>query len=221
MKEIAVVTAITNNYDYIGSHVYDPDADYIFFTDGTVEPTDKQWEVSILPDLTSDLRKLAKIPKIHPHSLDRLSGYKYVIWIDGSMQIKSRKFVKEILSYLDNGLVLSPHFDGRDCGYGEATIRPEKYVNEPLDAQVAHYRNEGFPEHYGLWECGVQARDMTVPLVSEFGNFWLQEILYWSIQDQVSCGYCLWKTGLVPDVLDKSWRYYDWIHLNAHTREVP
>jgi len=42
----------------------------------------------------------------------------------------------------------SPHFDGRHCAYGEATIRPPKYANEPLDEQVAFYQSEGFPYEY-------------------------------------------------------------------------
>lgn len=220
MNNIAVVTAVAGDYDYIGSHVYNNDVDYLFFTDGQALPVDNQWQVIDLPTTVTDIpRKMAKFPKLNPHYFDRLRDYRYVIWIDGSMQIKTEQFVPEILSYMKNGLVLSPHFDGRDCGYGEATIRPPKYADEPLDAQCDFYRSEGFPEHYGLWECGVQARDMTVPLVEEFGKVWMQEVLDWSTQDQVSCGYALWKTGLTPDLLDKSWRDYGWLHLNAHRRE--
>jgi hypothetical protein len=36
-----------------------------------------------------------------------------------------------------------------------------KYANEPLDEQCDFYRSEGFPEQYGLYECGVSARDLT------------------------------------------------------------
>jgi hypothetical protein len=223
MNDIAVVTAVTGGYDYSGGHLgYRSNVDYLFYTDGIAEPPEPEWRKLLLPnDFSDDPWKLAKLPKIAPHLLSELQNYRYVIWIDGSMQIKSSLFVSELLSYLDHGLVLSPHFDNRDCGYGEATIRPEKYSNQPLDEQCDFYRSEGFPEHYGLWECGVQARDMSVPLVREFGSVWMNEILRWSVQDQVSCGYSLWKTGLVPDVLEKSWRYYDWLHINAHRREVP
>jgi hypothetical protein len=221
MNEIAVVTAVAGDYDHIGSHVYNDNVDYLFFSDGTSLPKDPQWLVlSLYSEETNIPRKLAKYPKLNPHYFDILREYRYIIWIDGSMQIKSHNFVPEILSYLNNGLVLSPHFDGRDCGYGEATIRPPKYADEPLDEQCDFYHSEGFPEHYGLWECGVEARDMTVPLVAEFGRVWMEQVLNWSTQDQVSCGYALWKTGLVPDVLDKSWREYDWLHINAHKREI-
>ena len=222
LNEIAVVTAVAGNYDHAGSHSsYRDDVDYLYFTDGKSKPLDgKRWQVHSLPKGVTDIpRKLAKLPKLNPHSLDALGSYNYVIWIDGSMQIKSATFVEEILSYLDNGLVLSPHFDGRDCGYGEATIRPPKYASEPLDEQCAAYREAGFPERFGLWECGVQARDMSKEDVRELGEVWMQEVLDWSTQDQVSCGYSLWKTGFTPDVLEKSWRDFGWLHLNAHKRE--
>lgn len=221
MNEIAVVTAVTGGYDHVGSHVYNQNVDYIFFTDGATEPLDSQWQVEILPNnITNDPRKLAKIPKLNPHMLESLNNYRYVIWIDGSMQIISSDFVNQILSYMDaSGLVLSPHFDGRNCAYGEATIRPPKYQMEDLDGQCNFYRSQGFPENYGLWEAGVEARDMTVSLVKEFGEVWFNEVLTWTIQDQVSLGYSLWKTGLKPAVLDKSWREYNWLHLNAHKRE--
>ena len=221
MNEIAVVTAVTANYDHVGNHEYIPDVDYIFFTDGQAFPADSRWKVFYLPtNLPTNVpRKIAKYPKLNPHSLPELEGYRYVIWIDGSMQIKKKEFVPSILSFLDNGLVLSPHFDGRDCGYGEASIRPLKYADQPLDEQCDFYRSEGFPENYGLWECGVQARDMTKPGVREFGELWMQQVLEWTTQDQVSCGYSLWKSGFKPDVLPKSWRDYGWLHLNAHKRE--
>ena len=223
MNDIAVVTAVTGDYDYGFIHTanHRKDVDYIYFTDGKSYPLDDHWKVSMLPTgVTEHPCKLAKIPKINPHSIPELCNYKYVIWIDGSMQIISNLFINDILSYLDNGLVLSPHFDGRNCGYSEATIRPPKYAVQDLDGQCDFYRSQNFPENYGLYEAGVQARDMSAPGVKEFGEIWMQQVLDWTTQDQVSCGYSLWKSGLVPDVLDKSWRDYGWIHINAHLRDV-
>ena len=221
-NEIAVVTAVTGSYDHVGTHKhYRHDVDYLFFTDGTSEPKDGIWQLRDIPEFTDDPWKRAKLPKINPHAIEELRDYKYVIWIDGSMQIINAGFIDSILSYIDHGLVLSPHFDGRDCGYGEATIRPPKYQNERLDDQCNFYRSEGFPEHYGLWEAGVEARKMHSPGLEDFEEMWMKQIMDWTIQDQVSLGYSLWKTGFTPDVLDKSWRDYGWLHINAHRREDP
>jgi O-antigen biosynthesis protein len=219
-QRIAVVTAVAGDFDYdVSNRCFLPDVDYIFYVKG-FRPKSKYWKVRPLPDLPLDNRRLAKFPKLHPHYFEELRNYDIVIWVDGSMQIISPDFVDEILGYLgDGGLLLSPHFDGRDCGYGEATIRPDKYKFEPLDEQCAFYRSDGFPEHFGLWEAGIQARRMNYPGLSDFGAFWLGQNLMWSYQDQVSLGYSLWKTGFEPKVMPKSWREFNWVHLNAHKSE--
>lgn len=219
--DTAIVTAVAGDYDHpIMSDALDgrSDIDRFYFTDG--KSNRSGWHNVPLPEDTGlDDRRLAKIPKIHPHLYDFLREYKFVIWIDGDMGIINPSFPEEILSYLHEGLLLSPHFDGRHCAYGEATIRPLKYENEPLDEQVAFYRQEGFPEQYGLYEGGVQARRMNYPGLRAFEELWLEQNLEYSYQDQVSLPYCLWKTGFVPDVLPETFRNYNWVHINAHKRE--
>lgn len=220
INNTAVCTAVTGGYDYQTSSVFLHGVDYIYFTDGKSPfSITHPWKEIILGDEHLDNRRRSKRPKLNPHSIDILNNYKYLIWIDGDMQIVSPIFISQILSYLKNGFVISPHFDGRSCAYGEATIRPMKYANEPLDEQIAFYREEGFPENYGLYECGVSARDMTNEKVRELGEFWYGQNIEWSYQDQVSLPYCFWKLGYKPDVLPKSFRDFEWVHINAHTRE--
>lgn len=218
-----VYTCVTNGFDYHGEQVMIDGVDYIYFTDGVDDPPAHfGWDifhidVALLHDL--DPRRRAKIVKVNPFVSETLKPYRYSIWIDGGIQITSESFVPEILEYLDNGMVVSPHFDGRNCAYGEATIRPPKYVNEPLDAQVSFYRGEGFPEGYGLYECGVMARDMGSSDVQNVSELWLKQNLEWSYQDQVSLPYVFWKYGYEPDVLPKSFRDFNWVHVNAHRKE--
>jgi hypothetical protein len=219
VAEVAVCTAVTESYDYLRADVFNEGYDYWFFTDEESQdlagPT---WRRASLPE-APDPRRRAKLPKINPHACPELSGYKYVIWVDGDIYIRSPSFVEEILSYLNNGMVISPHFDGRDCAYGEAEIRPPKYYHEPLTAQAAYYRSRGFPEHYGLYENGVLARNMESPMVAELGALWYSQVMRWSYQDQVSLPYCLWRLDYQPDVLSKSFRYMDWVLVNGHQRE--
>jgi hypothetical protein len=212
-----IVTAVTGDYDY------DYDAhqkkiqgvDYVYFTDKNISAR-PPWLPILLGDEHLDNRRRSKRPKLNPHSIPLLTDYKYLIWIDGSMSVVNKNFVSEIMSYMNNGFVVSPHFDNRHCAYGEATIRPPKYAKEPLDEQVAFYLSEGFPTEYGLYECGVSARDMSNPKVKEIGELWHQQNLNWSYQDQVSFPYCLWKTQFEPDVLPKSWRDMGWLYISAH-----
>ena len=215
-----MVTAVTIGYDLRLKHpaVYRDDVDYLYFTDGQSLPVDTQWQVHELPKgITDDPRKLAKIPKLNPHMIPALCDYRYVIWVDGSMRIVNDNFVEEVLSFLDNGLVLSPHWEDRDCGYEEAAVLMETgYANQDLKGQCDFYLSQQFPKHYGLYAAGLQARDMNVYQVKIFGEIWFQEVLDWTSRDQVSCGYALWKSGLTPDVLDKSFPEYNWVEINAH-----
>jgi hypothetical protein len=215
-----ICTAVTGGYDYVPNQKKIDGVDYIYFTDGkSPEPIANPWIPILLGDENLDNRRRSKRPKLNPHSIPMLLNWKYMIWIDGDMGILSPDFVPEIMSHMQNGFVVSPHFDGRHCAYGEATIRPVKYANEPLDEQCNFYRSEGFPEQYGLYECGVSARDLTNPKVKEVGELWQKQNLDWSYQDQVSFPYCLWKIGFEPDVLPQTFRNYNWVWINAHTRE--
>ena len=215
-----VCTAVTGAYDYMPIQPKIDGVDFIYFTDGKLlEPIKSPWIPILLGDENLDNRRRSKRPKLNPHSIPLLMNWKYMIWIDGDMGIINFNFVSEIMLYMKNGFVVSPHFDGRKCAYGEATIRPPKYVNEPLDDQCNFYRSEGFPEQYGLYECGVSARDLTNQKVKELGELWHKQNLEWSYQDQVSFPYCLWKTGFKPDVLPQTFRNYNWVLINAHTRE--
>lgn len=220
MMDIAVITAVTGDYDYeIQYDALDKSGiDRYFFTDG--QSSRRGWRSVELPVGTGlDNRRLSKFPKINPHAYDFLREYEYVIWIDGDMGVLSNKFPEQIISHMSHGLLLSPHFDDRHCAYGEATIRPFKYAKEPLDEQVAFYRSEGFPEDFGLFEGGIQVRRMNSPGLVAFEELWLQQNMNFSYQDQVSLPYCLWKTNLQYSVLPNSFRDYSWVHINAHKRE--
>lgn len=215
-----ICTAVTGGYDYSIDQPTIAGVDYLFFTDGNSPfPIQSPWNVQLLGDEHLDNRRRSKRPKLNPHSIPILNNYKYMIWIDGDMWINDVNFINHIMSFMKNGFVVSPHFDNRHCGYGEATIRPPKYANEPLDEQCDFYKSEGFPEQYGLYECGISARDLTNPKVKEVGELWHEQNLTWSYQDQVSFPYCLWKTGFKPDVLPQTFRNYNWVGINAHTRE--
>jgi hypothetical protein len=215
-----VYTAVAGDYEHLGTHVFEDGVDYVYFSDCS-RPIQSRWQVEDLSAFKHlHPRRAAKIPKVAPHEFAILEKYRYAIWIDGDMQIQSESFVEELLSYMRNGMVLTPHFDGRHCAYGEATIRPAKYASEPLDAQVAFYEQEGFPLEQGLYEGGVIGRDMRNAKVRELGFRWLAQNMIFSYQDQVSLPYCLWKMRFSPGVLPKSFRDFGWVHINAHKSEL-
>lgn len=217
----AVYTSVVGDYDYLGQHLFQDGVDYLFYTDGKSQPLQSEWKVKMLPDIYHlHPRRVAKLPKTNPHFFSDLSSYKYTIWIDGGMEIISENFVTQLLSYLGDGLLLSPHFDMRDCAYGEATIRPAKYASEPMDEQVNFYRADGFPTNQGLYEGGIIARDMDNNRVRELGQMWYIHNLIFSYQDQISLPYCLWKMNYKPSVLPKSFRDFEFVRVNGHKTEL-
>lgn len=221
MANIAITTAVTNAYDHMRvNELLRDDIDYYFFTDDASEHLvpQKHWR-RVRLETNGHPRRDSKPPKLNPHQFDFLREYDYVIWVDGSITIHNFDFPNELLSHLNNGMVLSPHFDGRKDAYGEATIRPPKYALEPFDEQCAYYRGQGFPTGYGLYECGIIARNMKSEPVELLGKLWMDQIELWSIQDQVSLPYCLWRLEYEPDVLPQSFRDYGWVNVGAHMKE--
>lgn len=220
MAEVAITTCVTGAYDHPRSEVHPSGYDYLFFCDEESEHLcPPWWQMVKLEPSDAPPRRRAKPPKLYPHQFDCLMDYEYVIWVDGGITIKNERFPDELLAYLTNGMVISPHFDGRRDAYSEATIRPPKYVNEPLDAQCANYRMLGYPGNTGLYECGVMARSMKSHESAELGKLWQFEVDMWSIQDQVSLPFCLWSLGYQPDVLPHSFRDFDWVDVHAHKFE--
>lgn len=218
--KIAVYTAVIGDFEHLGDHDYEDGVDYLFFTDGHQYPINPRWQPQILTHFKHvHPRRLSKLPKHNPHFFDVLRRYRYVVWIDGDMQIAKPTFVSEIMSLMDNGMVISPHFDNRHCAYGEATIRPPKYQSEPMDEQVQYYMHRGFPENFGLYETGVIARDMTDPRVQMLGQQWYIHNMVLSYQDQVSLPFVMWDMGYRPSELPQSFREYNWVAINAHKFE--
>jgi hypothetical protein len=222
MNEVAVVTAVAGGYDGRRRDVFRDDVDYLFYTDDkSARLVREPWQRRALEGDATHPRRLAKGPKLNPHRFEELRAYRYVVWVDGGIHIRSSQFTDEIVAFIGgSGIALSPHHDGRTDAYSEATIRPPKYADEPLDEQVAAYRRAGYPGNDGLYECGVMARDMTHGNVRELGQFWEGEVERFSYQDQVSLPFVLWSLGIEPDVLPKSFRHMGWVAVNGHRSEL-
>jgi len=79
-----------------------------------------------------------------------------------------------------------------------------KYMGEPCVAQVAHYRacgmNPDAVPDYHLYAGGVIGRDHT-DSNELFEKAWFDECVHWSVQDQLSLPYVLWKERRTPGVI--------------------
>jgi hypothetical protein len=168
MKKIEIYTAITNDKD---------------------EPRD---DIKVFSDYSRFIKPVlnAKIYKVLAH---KYVDADYSIWVDGNIYFKTTPevIVNEFLGESD--IAVWKHF-GRDCLYAEAKVLSSlgTEVVPDVKRQVAHYREEGFPEHQGLGECNVIVRKHS-PKVEAFNNAWWAEICRHSTRDQISFPYVVSK----------------------------
>lgn len=222
MTRSACYTCITGGYNELLPHPPNPDVDWIAFVDNPVliEPHGQDWESGTSWQLrpchpyTGNDRLRAKYHKLHPHRV--LPDYDHSVWIDGTVSVLDPDFPNQAMAYVnDSGLALWPHPFRQDA-YSEMLVSAAmpKYVNEPMFEQMGHYNHVGFPFDYGLWAGGVLARHHTK--VEPLMQTWWANILRWSIQDQLSLPFVLWRLGATPGEFPQSLYVNDWLSITGH-----
>ena len=188
-----LVTALYGDYETLRPlpefHGFD---DAVCFTDNPNLVADG-WRIEVLPS-SAHPRLAAKAPKMLPFDYVKAE---MAVWIDAAFEITGegfREFCEQALEGKDIIVWDHPDIAERSCLYVEAEFCQDwpKYEVWPIREQTAHYRAEGMPEGFGLWACGVIVWRNT-DSARQFGWAWHQENLRWSVQDQVSFPYLLWK----------------------------
>lgn len=147
----------------------------------------------------------AKYFRTLSHMVKELKAYDIVIWLDGSIDIINPEFVYFMAqNVVRSGLAVFKH-SIRDCIYEEAIVSKlgPKYNGEPIDEQIAEYRNSGYPEKNGLIETGCFVKLIDIPTNRIMEQWWHENIKY-SYQDQISLPYVLWKNCYHPFIIDKN-----------------
>jgi glycosyltransferase involved in cell wall biosynthesis len=202
--------------------------DWICFTDQADLSAPAPWRVVHSPARFDHPCLAAKVHKATP-SVDATD----VVWIDASMEVTSRTFVRQALAARHDGIAVFAH-PRRQCIYREAAAslgsegQGGKYAAEPLLDQVAAYRAEGHPEQAGLYACGVVAWDLANPIAVELGRLWLAECERWSWQDQLSFPVVCRRLGVTPGVfpirqIERSGRGYlanRWLRIHSHSYQA-
>ena len=135
-------------------------------------------------------RLAAKFWKTHPHVA--CPDAEVTVWLDGNMVPNRPSFLDDLVRELgDDDLLLFRH-PWRDDIYEEAAVSRtgQKYDGQPLEAQVAAYREQGHPEHWGLMHAAVIVRRNTPAMRALDDALWA-ETLRWTLQDQIALAYLL------------------------------
>jgi hypothetical protein len=211
---LAAVCAIYGGYDLIPPVPEGVD-DAVLITDA---PVRSGWRNIVEP---SDVhpRLAAKRPRCRP---DLYTDCEASLWMDGSVHVLDGRFIDLVRSRLeDHEFILWDHPEDRDCFLQEAQHCHDwpKYRDGPLLEQAQHYLSEGMPEHFGLWATGSIARQHTARMAA-FGDAWLDEMERWTVQDQVSLPYLLWRESIVPGTFGIDQFDNDMVVIMAHAAEL-
>lgn len=193
----AIYTAIFGKYDILKDPEYiNKDYHYICFTDQNFKSD--IWQVENVNSSSIGAKKTSRMVKILSHMI--MQHYEFTIYQDGSMvQIDDANY---LLDNMKTDIAFIDHPD-RNCVYDEleACIRLKKDDRKLMVNQVSRYRQNGWKDNSGLYQCGLMARKKSIE-VTQFELRWWEEVSKWSYRDQLSVNYCL--QGLNVDLFDVS-----------------
>jgi hypothetical protein len=195
-NRLVVYTALFGDYDQLR----DPkgifeSVDFVCFTDQECLVS-KVWDVRLVSTEEFSTIELNRMYKFLPHLF--LKEYEISFYVDSNVLIKeeaSNLFQQLIRSKYK--FALPKHF-ARNCIYQEAQviIQSKKGNVDIVNSQMRGYREEGFPDEFGLAENGLLFRRHNDPQIIECMELWWNEFLHKSKRDQLSLMYVLWKLNL-------------------------
>ncbi len=209
-NRIAVVNCISSSYDPLRlPERLVANADYICFTDRP----QYDWgvfDIRLLDFIHADPTRTARFLKTHLHRY--LHDYDIVVWLDANAIVNG-----DLRTYIDpflasgKPLAVVPH-PIRNSIYDEAQVCKENNNDDPktIDAQMAHYRREGF-DCDDLIESNFFICRPNDPRFRQFCYLWWSEIDKHSRRDQLSMNYALRHTPL-----EWCWLFQKGVSLRNH-----
>ncbi len=194
-NKIVVYSALFGDIDMYKEVEFDiPGCDFVLFTDNKKLKL-KRTQVRHFKVNSQDNRKAARMFKLLPHRF--FPEYEYSIWIDASIIIKSDKLNRLVIEVLkDFNFAAFEHRD-RKTLLEELNSCLERKKDNPymLIKQYEDYIKEGFQD-VGLIETGTLIRRHMSKEIIEFNELWWEQIKKYTIRDQISFAYVLWKKNL-------------------------
>lgn len=197
-KKFVVYTCVTGNYDNLADPLFvAPNISYVAFTDNRKLKSDV-WEIRPIDE---DIRNrydnilVNRYYKFHPYILGDV--FDYAIYVDGNVQVCSD--IRNLNNKLNvkTGIGFHVH-SSRNCVYKEAQVcKLENKGNYlKIREQLKKYKEEGFPEKFGMYEANIILTDLKNLNSKKIMELWWNEFLSSkSYRDQLSLPYTVWKLG--------------------------
>lgn len=202
-KKIAIYSVVAGKYDSIKEPLYCNEiCEYYMITDQDIDENSKWKKIDInsIKEIKdkSNLEK-ARYLKTHPHII--FPEYDYTIWVDGNILIVADLF--PILEEMGDKLMAIHNHPNRKCIYneGKTIVALNKAKKNEVQKQLKHYKSEGFPKEYGLFETNVIATKISEDMCMKIMEEWWSEMEKFTKRDQLSFTYVLWKNNLQCDFI--------------------
>jgi hypothetical protein len=207
--KILVYTCVFGGYDRIFPPVHpDPGIDYVLVTD------DPKLAVAGWRTLAIDKKRFRspKAPNRYFKMLahrEELSGYDISIYVDGNIRVigRTREFAS---AFVQSGAAFGSYrHPVRSSVAQEAQrcLQQRKLTDATkLDAELAAYREDGFPDDQGLMETGVVLKNHAHPALDPAMDLWWYLFERHDSRDQISLPYVQWKLGLPSLYIEPSYR---------------
>ena len=201
MKKV-VYSAIVGDYDSIVQPlVLAEEFDYILFSNDIHESHIGVWQIRKIPYYNKDNIRIARWVKTHPYTL--LQDYKYSIWIDSNVIIKSEEVYKHTDNLFNQGVLISSmaHYE-RTCIYEEClevAVKKRDSLHKILP-EYLFLKHHQYPYMNGLCETNFVFRNHQDPKIQKLCEDWWKMIDKFSRRDQLSFNYVIWANKLSLDL---------------------
>lgn len=221
-NKIVVYTCISGNYEKLKEvKVINSEIDYVCFTNNKTL-TSKTWQIREIPECLDDLdeTRKARCIKILPHIF--LPEYDISLWIDGNIEIKG-DLIEFINDHINKSDFMTTKHPDRICVYDEssAVIKQKKDDEKIVKRQMEHYKNQLYPEKYGMVQTNILLRKHNNIDVINLCNDWWNEVLKHSKRDQLSFNYVCWKNQNVDvEIINPNITSSDYFSIYFHSGRI-
>jgi len=199
-KKIVIYTCVTGNYDNLLEPIFiSSNINYVVFTD--IDIKSNVWIKKSIPEKLKNMNNpmINRYIKLHPYEF--LNDYDYAMYIDGNVHVLDNVLPMFNSLNLDYGISMHNHYLRNDV-YDEANncIKFKKGNKKYIKIQMKNYKENGFPNNYGLLEATIIVSDLNNVVAKGIFNDWWSELIgSKSMRDQLSLPYVLWEKNITID----------------------